>query len=51
VKVLVRDVTLLLLGDSLVKVTRHATRERLLASSLLVVVRSSLRGDNRVKIC
>ena len=51
VKVPEKDVTQLLLGVSLVKVTRLVTRERLLTSLLLAVVRSSCRGDNRVKIC
>ena len=51
VKVLEKDVTLLLHGDSLVKVTKHATRERQQAISLFRVVRSSCIGDNRVKIC
>ena len=31
--------------------TRLVTKEKLLANLLLVVVRSSRRGDNRVKIC
>ena len=51
VKVLEKDVTLLLPGDSLAKVTKPATSGRCQAILLFHAGRNSCIGDNGVKIC